>query len=104
VDSVTFSANQYLRVGNTVTVSGQITIDATTATTDTTVKMSLPIASNIGASRQIGGTGSCISASNFGIQNIAFIGDATNDCVEMRLRPSVNTSLLYAYSFTYQVI
>ena len=104
VDSVTFSANQYMRVGNTVTVSGQITIDATTANTDTTVKMSLPVASNFGASRQVGGTGSCISASNFGIQNIAFIGDATNDCVEMRLRPSVNTSLLYAYSFTYQVI
>lgn len=104
VDSVTFSANQYMRVGNTVTVSGQITIDATTATTDTVVKMSLPIASNFSASRNLGGTGSCISASNFGIQNIAFIGDATNDCVEMRLRPSVNTSLLYAYSFTYQVI
>jgi hypothetical protein len=104
VDSVTFSANQYLRVGNTVTVSGQITIDATTANTDTTVKMSLPIASNIGASRQLGGTGSCISASNFGIQNIAFLGDATNDSVDLRLRPSVNTSLLYAYSFTYQVI
>jgi hypothetical protein len=104
VDSVTFSAAQYLRVGNTVTVSGQITIDATTANTDTTVRMSLPIASNISASRNLGGTGSCISASNFGIQNIAFIGDATNDCVEMRLRPSVNTSLIYAYSFTYQVL
>jgi hypothetical protein len=104
VDSVTFSSSQYLRVGNTVTVSGQITIDATTANTDTTVKMSLPIASNFSSSRQLGGTGSSVSASNFGIQNIAFLGDATNDSVDLRLRPSVNTSLLYNYSFTYQVI
>jgi len=103
VDSVTFTLSHYMRVGNVITVGGQITIDATTATTDTTVRMSLPIASNFTSSRTLGGTGSSISTP-FGTNNIAFSGDTTNDCAELRLRPSVNTSLIYNYSFTYQVV
>ena len=103
VDSVTFITSYYMRVGSVVTVGGQITIDATTAATDTIVKMSLPIASDFSSSRQLSGVGSSITTGNFGTQNIAFSGDTTNDCVEMRLRPSVNTSLVYNYSFIYQV-
>jgi hypothetical protein len=103
VDSVTFTSCQYLRVGNTVTVSGQIAIDATTATTDTIVKMSVPIASNFGVARHLGGVGSSLTTP-YAANNIACIADTTNDCVEIRLRPSVNTSLTYIFSFTYQVI
>lgn len=103
VDSVTFSECQYMRVGNTITVSGQVVIDATTATTDTTVRMSIPVASNFAAARQLGGVGSSWTTP-FATNNLACIADSTNDCVEMRLRPSVNTSLTYIFSFTYRVI
>lgn len=103
VDSVSFTTCQYMRVGNVVTVSGQITIDATTATADTIVRMSVPIASNFGTSAQLGGVGSSFS-SPYASNNIAFVADTTNDCAELRLRPSVNTSLIYNFSFTYRVI
>lgn len=102
VDSVTFSEGQYLRVGNTVTVSGQIVIDATTATTDTVVKMSIPVASNFSATRNLGGTGASIGTP-FVANALVFLAETTNDCVEIRLRPSVNTAVTYNFSFTYRI-
>ena len=102
VDSVTFSENQYLRVGNTVTVSGQIIIDATTAATDTIVKMSIPIASNFSATRNLGGTGASINTP-FVANTLLLLAEATNDCVELRLRPTVNTAVTYNFSYTYRI-
>ena len=103
VDSVTFVSAHYMRVGNVVTVGGQITIDATTATTDTVVRMSIPIASNFANSRELGGVGSSFSTP-YASNSITFSADTTNDCAELRLRPSVNTSLIYNFSFTYRII
>ena len=103
VDSVTFGALQYIRVGTVITVCGQIAIDATTATTDTIVKMSLPIASNFASSRQLAGVGSSLTTP-YAANNLAIIADTTNDCVEIRLRPSVNTSLTYNFIFNYVVV
>jgi enamine deaminase RidA (YjgF/YER057c/UK114 family) len=103
VDSLTFGACQYMRVGDVVTVSGQIGIDATTATTDTVAKMSVPIASNFTSSRQLAGVGSSLTTP-YAANNLAIIADTTNDCVEIRLRPSVNTALNYNFTFTYAVI
>ena len=102
VGAVTFVDCQYMRVGLAVTVSGQITITATTAATDTIVKMSLPIASNFSSSRQLAGVGSSVTTP-YAVNNIAIMADATNDCVELRLRPSVNTALNYNFSFTYRI-
>lgn len=103
VASVTFSECQYMRVGLAVTVSGQLAITATTAATDTIVKISLPIASNFSASRNLAGVGSSLTTP-YAVNNIAIMADATNDCVELRLRPSVNTALNYNFSFTYRII
>lgn len=103
VDSVTFAACQYMRVGNVVTVSGQITIDATTASADTIVRMSLPIPSAFGASAQLGGVGSSFT-SPYATNNLTFIADTVNSCVQIRLRPSVNTALIYNFSFTYRIV
>ena len=103
VDSVTFAACQYMRVGNVVTVSGQITIDATTASADTIVRMSLPIPSAFGASAQLGGVGSSFT-SPYATNNLTFVADTANSCVQIRLRPSVNTALIYNFSFTYRIV
>jgi len=49
---------QYLRVGNTVIVGGYVGIDTTSAgATATSMRMSLPIASNFTASTDAGGAG-----------------------------------------------
>jgi len=104
VDAVTFSACQYMRVGSVVTVSGQISIDATTTLTDTIVKMSIPIASNFNVSRQLGGTGSSITTATYGANNIGIFADTANDCVELRLRPVPVTNITYAFTFTYLVV
>jgi hypothetical protein len=103
ISSVAFSACQYMRVGDVVNVSGQITIDTNVASVDCVVNMSLPIASNIASSRQVAGSGSSVS-SVYAANNLAIYGNLTSDCVEIRLNPSVTTSLIYAFSFTYQVL
>ncbi len=103
VASVSFGTCQYMRVGSVVTVSGQIAITATTAATDTIVQMSLPIASAFSTSRQLGGTGLAITTP-YGTNTLSVHASSTNDCAELRLKPSVNTSLTYNFSFTYQVI
>jgi len=104
VASSTASAAQYMRVGNVVTVSGQVTIDPTTAATNTTLNMSLPIASAISSSRQLGGSGSSLTTTKFGDNNIVILADATNDRAELRLNPTGAASESYNFTFTYQVL
>lgn len=103
VDAVTFGSCQYIRVGNVITVSGQIGIDATTAATDTVVKMSIPVASTFSSSRQLAGAGVAFTTP-YAANSLAILADTTNSCAELRARPSVNTNLNYNFSFTYQVI
>ncbi len=104
VAAVTYSACQYMRVGSVVTVSGQVEIDPTTAATNTIVLMSLPIASNFSAARQLGGAGLSTSVVNYASQAAMFFANSTNDCVEIRLNPASASAVTYAFSFTYQVI
>jgi len=99
----TFLAAQYMRVGNTVTVSGQIIFTATASATDTTVKISLPIASNFSATRQLAGTGAGVNTGIFGTNTMVLLADTTNDCVEMRCRPTTTNSTTYQFTFTYLV-
>jgi hypothetical protein len=94
--------NQYMRVGNMVTVSGHVTITATAANTDTRLRMTLPIASNFGA-QAIGGAGACTSTGLFG-ESIAITSDTTNDEAEFRSRPATTAARAYTFSFTYRII
>lgn len=55
--SATFQG-QYLRVGNTVTLSGQFTIDPVATTTLTQLTFTVPIASTLGAAENLSGTAS----------------------------------------------
>jgi hypothetical protein len=104
VDSVTFSVGQYMRVGNVVTVSGLIQINATLTATQTVVKFSLPIASAFTNSFQLGGTGSSSASGSYGTVNASFIADTTNDCVEMRLTPTSIVTEDYRFHFTYRIV
>jgi hypothetical protein len=99
VDSVTSFSSQYMRVGDTVTVSGWVTINATADNTPTSLSFSLPINSNTSSVNYLNGTGvaqgggaaACLSGygSNFG---------------EFEVLPSVDTAINYSFHFTYRIV
>ena len=91
---------QYLRVGNTVTVSGQLQITPTSGNTYTELGVSLPIASAFTADRQLGGSGG-----GKGTQVTAALlhADITNDRAHFETRPGAG-SQEYFFSFTYLIL
>lgn len=100
IDASTPRQATYLRVGNTVTVAGQLDIDPTAAAA-TLLGISLPIASNFGTAFQAGGTASATGIAGMcgGIE-----ADATNDRVSLKFIASDVTNQTMAYQFTYQII
>ncbi len=102
VDTVTTQVHQYLRVGNTVTVSGRSNVDPTAAaSTFTTFTISLPIASNFTATGQCAGAGAAAQTP----QSPALIsGDTTNDVAVFGFNSSGTTSVSAFYTFTYLVL
>lgn len=102
LDSTPTGSNaQYLRVGNIVTVSGNIIIDPTTTATVTQAGISLPIASNFNAVSQCAGVATAHAISG---QSGVIRGDATNDRAELIWTAVDTTSQTMYYHFTYQVI
>jgi hypothetical protein len=89
---------QYMRVGNTVTVSGQIDIDPT-ATGFAILGLSLPIASNLTSPVQLSGVFNCPDAAGGGVY-----GDAANDRATFQFTATSASNLTYYYTFTYQVL
>jgi hypothetical protein len=104
VAASTAAVCQYMRVGNVVTVSGQVFIDVTTTATDSILLMSLPIASDFSFARQCAGTGASITAGSYGTETIGIMGNTASDVAEFRLRPTSVANLDYRFSFTYLVI
>lgn len=99
-DAVTAAECQYLRVGNTVVVSGSAQVDPTAAAT-TRVGISLPVASNFGATGDCAGTSmTATSTSEAGI----VYGDTANDRAEMWFTAAVTSNHNFYFMFAYQVI
>jgi hypothetical protein len=92
---------QYMRVGNVVTVSGQVDIDPT-ATGDTIMGVSLPVASNLTAQTTCAGTFISLSGATF--QGGSIYGDSTNDRATFRFVASSTANFAFQYHFTYRVI
>ncbi len=94
---------QYMRVGNTVTVSGEIDIDLVDRLRLTRVGVSLPIASAFGNSYECGGTGFAQTSISFGF---AVRADVTNDLAEIIFK-ATEVEILdnkYSFHFTYQIL
>jgi len=90
---------QYSRVGTVVTVSGEVDIDPTTTITLTQLGISLPIASNLAATNELGGT----SADDLGtVARVA--ADFTNDRAEVRMTPTDVTNRRFSFTFTYRIL
>jgi hypothetical protein len=101
VAASTTGACQYMRVGNVVTVSGQISVDPTAAAVLTVLLISLPIASTFSSSRSAGG--SAASISNIYGEVGGILGNTTTDEFELRLLPSSLANQSYAFQATYLI-
>lgn len=95
-------ACQYIRVGNTVTVSGQVDITPTAAAY-TVLGISLPIASNLAAANECAGAGSP-STNATGYQPGAIGGDATNDRAKLTFMAPTTVTRGWFFTFTYRII
>lgn len=100
MDSSTVGTFRYLQVGNTVTVSGNLTIDATAAATFTQVGISLPVASNFTSIGDCCGT--CVGDGGSNGSGVV-MGDSTNDRATMYFVPAFATGTVWYVHFTYTV-
>lgn len=97
----TMAEAQWLRIGNTVTVSGGFTADPTTNTTATRFDITLPVASDIGAIEDVAGVAFSSGVAGMGAQ---ILGSASGDKARIAWIASDVTSQQWSYTFTYQVI
>lgn len=100
-DDVTPSQCQYMRVGNTVTVSGHASVH-TTGDNYPQFNMSLPIASNLGADEDLAGVGSVLNNT----VTASIFGDDTTDKASVSIPDDyeVPKTLELYFTFTYQII
>lgn len=103
-DSVSAFECQWLRVGNVVTVSGLVNVDATDAASGVRFRATLPIASSLTAARQLAGVGR-----GTGINSVAaafaILGDSTNDAADFSGGVTDAGSAVSVYfTFTYLVL
>jgi hypothetical protein len=99
VASSTAVTCQYMRVGNVVTVSGQVSITATAGAATTVLDMSLPIASAFTLERQAGGV-----FSNGGNKYGRVAANATDDRFSFSYNaPDASVAVMF-FNVTYQVI
>lgn len=100
LDASSSAGAQYMRVGNVVTVSGQVTVDPTAAGL-VQLGISLPIASNFTSEEQLGGVGASSAVNG---QSAAIRADTTNDRAQLAWITTDTASRTMAFTFTYQVL
>lgn len=91
----------YVRVDNTVTMSGRVDIDPTTTSTTTILGISLPVASAFTTANQGGGVA---FAPGFVSDGAAILTDATNDRLTLQYVCTDVTNHAYYFTVTYQRI
>lgn len=99
--NVTILSAQYMRVGNTVTVSGLFVADPTSTATITSFEMSLPIASNLGANEDLTGVAKMVSVANEGM---AIFGNITNNTAIVYWISGNTASQTSTFTYTYRII
>ena len=92
---------QYMRVGNTVTVSGGFTFNPTLTATATSFELSLPVASNLGAEEDLAGTSFAGAIAGMGG---AIKGSVANNTAVFFWISSDITNQPWSYTYSYQII
>lgn len=102
IDSTTAQTARYLRVGANVTVFGTVTVDPTSINTITTLRVSLPIASNL-TGNDLSGVVS-VSTGGFTYLSGLVIPNTGVDAASIGYKTdSDNSAAVVSYSFTYTV-
>jgi len=113
IASLSVTQAQYMRVGNSVTVSGQFTVVNTSDNADSSFEMSLPIASNIGAVEDASGVcafmGGVVSATIYTRIVGTISGSVANNTAKVAWFPGSDMNeypggAIFSYTFTYQII
>jgi hypothetical protein len=91
---------QYMRVGSVVTVSGYVTVTATTPAASSRIYMSLPISSSFTSTAQAGGAGGVPGGADIGT---VIFANSTSTTVSMDFLP-VSGATDYWFSYTYQIL
>lgn len=94
---------QWMRVGNTVTVSGRFGAEPTAANALTELAMSLPIASAISDAQNVGGTAVGIRSTP-NTEACSIEGDATNDRALIKWESQATSDHDFFFTFTYLVM
>lgn len=102
LDSSTPHSAQWLRVGNTVTVSGTLLIDATAAgSTQTQVRLTLPVASALTDTNELAGAG-CVQAPTY--MPVGVTGGVLSDTAVLEWGSQSTASHTLTYTYTYRVL
>lgn len=100
LDALTVTAFQWMRVGDTVTVSGRIEADPTLAATATSFKLTLPIPSNLTIAGNLAGT---VAAG--GVNQSGYVlADTVNDLALVNFLSTFTGNAEMGLHFTYQLI
>jgi hypothetical protein len=100
IDSITGGVFRYIRIGNTVHVNGSMTVDPT-AVTNTTLSISLPVASNFTTTQQAAGIASCGNVANLPGQ---ITSDAATDKAILSFTASSTSAFLWTVDFVYDIV
>jgi len=99
IGTATLSTLHYQRLGDYIEVGGEITIDPT-ATGDTHLRITLPIASTITNSYDLFGTASAHDVN----QVVRIYGDTVNSAAIFRLTAADASSHVYSFKFRYKYV
>lgn len=100
VISATAGVCQWMRIGDVVTVSGQLDADPNAANTLSQIGIQLPIASNFANASQCAGAASGSLSNESGV----IYADATMNRAELWWYPTSDTSRNMYFTFTYSIV
>ena len=101
IDSSTAYACQYAVSSGVCTVSGRFDLDVTLTASSTKLRISLPFASALTASTQVGGTAYCLTIAGLGSTIYA---DAVNDAALVQFISTDIGSNSWFFIFQYKIV
>lgn len=101
IDIITAYEAQYMRVGSTVTVSGNLLLTLDSGNTEGVFRLSLPINSTVADTTDLAGSAVCTSG---GDTYVAQIKGGTANNATFEVNWGGGSALVYSYSYTYQII
>lgn len=99
--AVSAASAQYIRVGNIVTVSGELSFTVTTTNTVTFLNLTLPVASNFASGSQLAGVASPLGV---GVEAFAIAGEPDNNGAYMVWRAVLTGAMTVSYTYTYRIV